>query len=67
MFPSEEFWTSVVFLALCDIIALLSFKLGETKEREKRGRQDNFVPESRKLPQEHDERGLVEVSFSSKW
>jgi len=67
MFPSTEFWTSVVFLALCGIIALLSFKLGETKERENRGRQGNFVPESGKLPQEHDERGLVEVSCSSKW
>lgn len=57
----------MVFLALCGIIALLSFKLGQTKERENRGRPGNFVPESRKLPQEHDERGLVEVSFSSKW
>jgi len=59
MFPSDEFWTSVVFLALCGIIAVLSFKLGETiKEGENRERPGNFVPESRKLPQEHDERGL---------
>jgi len=66
MFPSEEFWRSAIVLALCGIIALLSFKLGETKERENR-RQGNFVSETRKPPQEHDERGLFEVSCSSKW
>ena len=46
MFPSEEFWRSVIFLAIGGIIAVLSLKLWEAVEREKPKRQ----------PQEHDER-----------
>ena len=46
MFPTEEFLNNLVFLVIGGIIAVLSLKLWEAEEREKR----------RRRPQEHDER-----------
>ena len=39
MFPSDEFWRSLVFFVFGGIIAVLSLKSWEAEEREKRGRQ----------------------------
>ena len=55
MFPSDEFWRNGVFFALGGIIAMLSLKLWEAEEREKRRRQ-GYSDISKNRPQEHDER-----------
>ena len=56
MFPSYEFWRSIVFFVFGGIIAVLSLKLWEAEEREKRRRQGYAVAGFRKFPLEHDER-----------
>ena len=51
MFPSDEFWGSLVFFVFGGIIAVLSLKLWEAEERQ------GYAPTgSRKFPCEHDER-----------
>ena len=57
MFPSDEFWRSVVFLVIGGIISVLSLKLreAEARLREKRKRQ-GYSEKSQNRPQEHDER-----------
>ena len=56
MFPSDEFWGSLVFFVFGGIIAVLSLKLWEAEEREKRRRQGYALTGSWKFPCEHDER-----------
>ena len=56
MFPSDEFWRSLVFFVFGGIIAVLSLKLWEAEEREKRRRQRYAVTGFRKFPSENDER-----------
>ena len=56
MFPSDEFCGSLVFFVFGGIIAVLSLKLWEAEEREKRRRQGYALPKFRKFPREHDER-----------
>ena len=56
MFLPDEFWWSLVFFVFGGIIALLSLKLWEAEEREKRRRQGYAVTGFRKFPREHDER-----------
>ena len=56
MFPSDELLGSLVFFVFGGIIAVLSLKLWEAEEREKRRRQGYVVTGFRKFPREHDER-----------
>ena len=58
MFPSDELWRSLVFFVFGGIIAVLSLKLWEAEEREKRRRQGYALTGSWKFPCEHDERSI---------
>ena len=56
MFPSDEIWRSLVFFVFGGIIAVLSLKLWEAEEREKRRRQGYPVTGFRNIPCENDVR-----------
>ena len=56
MFPSDELWRGLVFFVFGGIIAVLSLKLWEAEEREKRRTQGYGLNGSGNIPREHDER-----------
>ena len=56
MFSSNEFWRSLVFLGIGGVITLLTVKLWDAQERERRLREERPSAKPRNIPQEHDER-----------